>query len=94
LPFDGEWLHLEASVLVNDRPITRASAEPMHYSWPELVAQAGRGTRLRAGDVLGSGTLTGGCLLELGPIDGHWIEPGDVVRLQSAELGELRTPVA
>jgi fumarylacetoacetate (FAA) hydrolase len=93
LPFDGEWLHLEASVLVNDRVVTRASSEPMHFSWPELVAQAGRATRLRAGDVIGSGTLTGGCLLELGPIDGHWIEPGDVVSLVAAELGELRTPV-
>ncbi len=93
LPFDGEWLHMEAEVLVNDRVITRVSTEPMHHSWPELVAQAARGTRLRPGDVLGSGTVTGGCLLELGPIDGHWIEPGDEVRLTATGLGELRTPV-
>jgi fumarylacetoacetate (FAA) hydrolase len=93
LPFDGEWLNLEATVSVNDRPVARADAYPMHYSWPELVAQAARATRLRPGDVLGSGTLTGGCLLELGPIDGHWIEPGDVVALWAEGLGELRTEV-
>jgi fumarylacetoacetate (FAA) hydrolase len=93
LPYDGEWLDLEASVTVNQRAVARAQSEPMEFSWPELVAHAGRDTRLRPGDVLGSGTLTGGCLLELGPIDGHWIEPGDVVTLAAAGLGELRTPV-
>jgi 2-keto-4-pentenoate hydratase/2-oxohepta-3-ene-1,7-dioic acid hydratase in catechol pathway len=43
--------------------------------------------------VIGSGTLTGGCLLELGPIDGRWIEPGDTVALWAEGLGELRTEV-
>jgi fumarylacetoacetate (FAA) hydrolase len=93
LPFDGERLDVEATVEVNGQTVTRAQARPIHFSWPALVAQAARNTRLRAGDVLGSGTLTGGCLLELGPLDGHWIEPGDEVRLAAAGLGELRTPV-
>jgi fumarylacetoacetate (FAA) hydrolase len=93
LAYDGEWLDLEATVSVNDRVVARAQSEPMQFSWPELVAHAGKETRLRPGDVLGSGTLTGGCLLELGPIDGHWIEPGDEVVLAAPGLGELRTPV-
>jgi len=81
-------------VTVNGRGVAHADSEPMQFSWPELVAHAASGTRLRPGDVLGSGTLTGGCLLELGPIDGHWIEPGDEVVLAAPGLGELRTPVA
>jgi fumarylacetoacetate (FAA) hydrolase len=93
LPYDGEWLDLEATVTVNDRAVARAESEPMQFSWPELVAHAARDTRLRPGDVLGSGTLTGGCLLELGPIEGRWIEPGDMVALSAPGLGELRTPV-
>ncbi len=93
LPFDGERLELEAAVSVSGRTVTRAQAKPIHFSWPELVAQAARNTRLRPGDVLGSGTLAGGCLLELGPLDGHWIEPGDEVTLSAPGLGELRTPV-
>jgi fumarylacetoacetate (FAA) hydrolase len=94
LPFDGEWLDLQATVAVNGRVITQAQAEPMQYSWPAILAHAGRGTRLRPGDVLGSGCLARGCLLELGPIDGHWIEPGDEVTLSAPGLGELSTPVA
>ncbi len=93
LPYDGGRLDLEATVSVNDATVTRSQAEPMHFSWPELVAQATRNTRLRPGDVLGSGTLTGGCLLELGPLGGRWIEPGDVVTLAALGLGELSTPV-
>jgi fumarylacetoacetate (FAA) hydrolase len=90
LPFDGGRLTLEAIVSVNGAELSRCQASEMHFSWPELVAQAARATRLRAGDVLGSGTLAGGCLLELG---GRWIEPGDEVVLSAPVLGELRTPV-
>lgn len=90
LPFDGERLSLEATVSVNGSVVSRCQAAEMHFSWPQLVAQASRGTRLRPGDVLGSGTLTAGCLLELG---GDWIEPGDTVVLSAPGFGELRTPV-
>lgn len=65
----------------------------MYVSWAELVAHAARDTTLRPGDALGSGTITGGCLLEFGPIDGRWIEPGDLVTLRADGLGEPPTPV-
>ena len=93
LRFDGQRLELEATVAVNGLVVARASATPMHFSWPELVARAALNTRLRPGDVLGSGTLTGGSLLDIGPLDGRWIEPGDEGVLAAPGLGELRTPV-
>ncbi len=93
LPFDGQRLELEATVAVNGRVVAAASTKPMHFSWPDLVSQAARNTRLRPGDVLGSGTLTGGSLLDVGTLDGRWIEPGDEVVLAAPGLGELRTPV-
>ena len=59
----------------------------------QLVAHAARDTRLRAGDVLGSGTLNRGCLLELGPLAGdRFLEPGDVVALEAPALGAAREP--
>jgi fumarylacetoacetate (FAA) hydrolase len=93
LPYDGSRLHLVATVTVNGREVARSDAAAMHFAWPELVAHAARGTRLRPGDVLGSGTLTGGCLLELGPIEGRWLEAGDEVVLAAPGLGELRNTV-
>src|SRR5438128_606493 len=57
---DGR-LNVEARVHVNGEELSVCHAGEQHYTWPEMVEQAARDTRLRAGDVLGSGTLTGGC---------------------------------
>jgi fumarylacetoacetate (FAA) hydrolase len=99
LAYEDGRLRLEATVSVNGRQVSRCDAFEQHFGWPELLAHAARDTRLRPGDVFGSGTLAGGCLLELGPRelgDGRgprWIEPGDVVALEAAGLGRLETPV-
>jgi fumarylacetoacetate (FAA) hydrolase len=95
LPYEEGRLHLEATVSVNGRELARTTAAEKHYSWPELVAHAGRDTKLRPGDVIGSGTLNRGCLLELGPIEGErFLEPGDVVTLSAEGLGTLENQVA
>lgn len=97
LPIRDGRLQLEATVSVNGRELSRSDAGAQHFSWTEIVAQAARETRLRPGDILGSGTLTGGCLLELGPLadpDGErYLEPGDVVEIGAEGLGTLRTPI-
>jgi fumarylacetoacetate (FAA) hydrolase len=91
---DGR-LNIEARVHVNGEELSVCDAGEQHYTWPEIVAHAGRDTRLRAGDVLGSGTLTGGCLLELGPLDGdRFLEPGDAVAIEAQGLGRLETRIA
>jgi fumarylacetoacetate (FAA) hydrolase len=63
----------------------------MHFSWDEIVAQAARNTRLYPGDVLGSGTVGGGSILE--HRDGRWLQPGDVVELEVDGIGVLRNTV-
>jgi fumarylacetoacetate (FAA) hydrolase len=90
LNFSDGRLDVEARVTVNGEEVTRSLAAEQHWTWDELVAHAARDTRLVAGDVLGSGTLNGGCLLELGPLPGErWLEPGDVVALHADGLGTL-----
>ena len=99
LPYDDGRLRIGARVLVNGAELSATTAADQHFGWPEIVAHAARDTSLRPGDVLGSGTLTGGCLLELGPVAGgegaepRWIEPGDVVALEADGLGRLENPV-
>lgn len=94
LPFEDGRLLVEATAAVNGRELTRTSAAEQHFTWPDLLAHAARDTRLRPGDVLGSGTLNGGCLLELGPLDGdRFLEPGDEVTISADGLGTLRTPI-
>jgi fumarylacetoacetate (FAA) hydrolase len=94
LPYEEGRLRLEAVATVNGHELTRSDAAEQHWSWPELVAHAARDTRLRPGDLLGSGTLNRGCLLELGPLEGdRFLEPGDTVALSAAALGTLETPI-
>jgi fumarylacetoacetate (FAA) hydrolase len=95
LPIDDGRLQITASVTLNGDEITRTPAGDQHWSWPQMVAHAARGTHLRPGDVLGSGTLNRGCLLELN-VDAdepRWLEPGDVVAIEADGLGRLETPI-
>lgn len=87
-------LHLTMTARVNGREYSRGDAGAMHWTWPQLLAHASRDTELRPGDVLGSGTVGTGCILELTPdAVGGWLQPGDVVELEITRLGVLRTPI-
>ena len=90
---DGR-LHLEMTAAVNNRTLTQGNAGSMFWTWPQLLAHASRDATLRPGDVLGSGTVGTGCILELTPeAVGGWLKPGDVVELTVERLGTLRNRV-
>ena len=63
-----------------------------------MVSYASRGTPLRAGDVIGSGTVGTGCILELSRVHGPdaypWLRAGDRVRLEVERVGHLECVVA
>jgi fumarylacetoacetate (FAA) hydrolase len=90
---DGR-LHLEMTARVNGKEYSRGNAASMHWTWPQILAHAGRDTELRPGDVLGSGTVGTGCILELTPeAVGGWLQPGDVVELEIERLGTLKNNI-
>lgn len=92
--YHGGRLHLDMAAAVNGRILSRGNAGTMYWTWPQLIAHASRDTRLRPGDVLGSGTVGSGCILELTPESaGGWLKPGDVVELTIERLGTLRNRV-
>src|SRR5579871_5079461 len=87
-------LDLAMSAKVNGRELSRGNAKDMYYTWPQILAHASRDTELRPGDVIGSGTVGTGCILELTPeVAGGWLKPGDVVELTIERLGTLRNRV-
>jgi len=87
--FDGSSAVMVARVNCEER--SRGELADMYFSWERIVKQAARNTRLYPGDVLGSGTVGTGCILELG--DDRWLQPGDVVELEVAGIGVLRNTV-
>ncbi|MCW8133289.1 MAG: fumarylacetoacetate hydrolase family protein [Planctomycetota bacterium] len=85
---------LEMCARVNGKELSRGNSGTMHHPWPKLIAQASADAELFPGDLLGSGTVGTGCILELGPeTTGGWLKPGDVVELEIEKLGVLRTPI-
>ena len=87
--FDGGSATMIARVNGEER--SRGSLADMHHSWDAIVAHAARNTRRVPGDVLGSGTVGSGCILEHG--DGRWLQPGDLVELEVEGIGVLRNRV-
>ena len=92
---EGETLTLELSARVNGRELSRGNISALHHSIPRMIAHASRDVELFPGDLLGTGTVGTGCILELGPEKtGGWLKPGDVVELEAERIGVLRTRVA
>jgi fumarylacetoacetate (FAA) hydrolase len=48
---------------------------------------------LYPGDVIGSGTVGTGCLLEITKGQGPYLQPGDIVELEIERLGVLRNTI-
>ena len=88
--FDGTSGEMIARVNGEER--SRGNLSDLYHSWEAIFAQAARNTQLRPGDVLGSGTVGTGCILEHG--DGRWLQRGDVVELEVEGIGVLRNRVA
>jgi 2-keto-4-pentenoate hydratase/2-oxohepta-3-ene-1,7-dioic acid hydratase in catechol pathway len=65
----------------------------VHWSFGEMLAYASRGTELRPGDVIGSGTVGTGCLLELSALHGTdsypYLSAGDTVTIEVERVGAI-----
>ncbi|HEY5629283.1 MAG TPA: fumarylacetoacetate hydrolase family protein [Candidatus Limnocylindrales bacterium] len=73
---------------------SRGTLASAHHSFGAMIARASADVGVRPGDVIGSGTVGGGCLLEIreGTL-GRYLEPGDEVTLEVERLGRLVSPV-
>ncbi len=93
----GTGLDLGMRATVNGVPYSSGRLADMYWSFGQLLAYASRGTRLVPGDVIGSGTVGTGCILELSRVHGAdrypYLSAGDVVRLEVDGLGALDTRI-
>jgi len=89
----GHAFDLEVSAWVNGTRYSSGNLTSMYWSFAELVSYASRGTQVVPGDIIGSGTVGGGCIMELSRLHGPerypWLTPGDEVVIEVAVLGRL-----
>ena len=90
----GTGFELAMTATVNGVETSHGTWSSIHFSFGQMLERASADVQLRPGDLLGSGTVGGGCLLEIREETiGRYLEPGDDVVLRIERLGELRSPV-
>jgi fumarylacetoacetate (FAA) hydrolase len=90
----GKGYNLAMTAAVNGTQLSRGTWADAQFSFSEMIARASADVRLRPGDLLGSGTVGTGCLLEVrDEILKRYLEPGDEVTLAVERLGALSTPI-
>lgn len=81
--------NLWAEVRVNGEVWKRTSSTSMVHSFEKMLAYVSECETLHAGEFFGSGTMAGGCCLEID----RWIRDGDVIEIEFEGIGTLRNKV-
>jgi fumarylacetoacetate (FAA) hydrolase len=90
----GKGYDLQMVARRNGVEISRGNWNTIYWSFAEMIARASEDCMLFPGDVIGSGTVGTGCILELGSENvGGWLQPGDVIELEIERLGVLRNTI-
>jgi 2-keto-4-pentenoate hydratase/2-oxohepta-3-ene-1,7-dioic acid hydratase in catechol pathway len=70
---------------INGVECSRGFSGDMRFQFEDFIVHASMDEQLRAGEFMGSGTVGGGCGLEIG----RFLEPGDVIELEVSGLGVM-----
>ncbi len=90
----GSGYDVAMTAEVNGTETSRGRWSDAQFSFGEMLARASADVQLRPGDLVGSGTVGTGCLLEVRDATlGRYLEPGDEVVLRIDRLGALRNPI-
>jgi fumarylacetoacetate (FAA) hydrolase len=78
---------------VNGIERSRGNFKDLYWSFGDILARASESVTLLPGDVIGSGTVGTGCLLELTKGQGPWLQRADLVELEIERIGILRNKI-
>jgi fumarylacetoacetate (FAA) hydrolase len=97
----GNAYQMEMKASINGTLFSHGNLADMHWTFAEIIERASYGVDLYPGDIIGSGTVGTGCLLELNGTarlnDPHhkdrWLQVGDTVTLEVEGLGQLTNQI-
>jgi fumarylacetoacetate (FAA) hydrolase len=92
----GRVLHARMTCSVNGRRLSDGDAATMNWTFAQILQRCAYGARVAPGEVVGSGTVGTGCLLELngsGVTRDLWLREGDEVVMEVEGLGRLANTV-
>jgi len=92
----GQVLKARMTCAVNGRQLSDGDAASMNWTFAQILQRMAYGARVSIGEVLGSGTVGTGCLMELNGskvTDDLWLKVGDRVTMEVEGLGRLENNV-
>jgi fumarylacetoacetate (FAA) hydrolase len=98
----GKSWNLPMTAKVNGSLLSEGNLSDMDWTFAELIERASYGVDLYPGDIIGSGTVGTGCLLELNgtaklknpDYKETWLQPGYEIQLTVEGLGTLSNTIA
>lgn len=88
---DGEHIDLEMEAYLNGKQVSSGNLKDLYWTIPQVIEHASRDCVLYPGDLIGTGTVGTGCLLEQD--QPQWLQSGDVVQLKIETLGVLENRI-
>jgi fumarylacetoacetate (FAA) hydrolase len=88
----GQILHAAMTCEVNRHRLSEGNADAMNWTFAQILQRTSYGIQMHPGEVIGSGTVGTGCLLELNGskvTDNLWLKAGDEVVMTIEGLGTL-----
>ncbi len=98
----GKKYDLKMQCWVNGELLSEGNTKEMNWSFAEIIERASYGVELFPGDVIGSGTVGTGCLLELngtGKLNNpdhkeQWIKENDIIEMEIEGLGKIKNKIS
>lgn len=88
----GQILHAAMTCQVNGHQLSNGNADSMNWTFAQILQRTSYGIQMQPGEVIGSGTVGTGCLLELNGskvTDNLWLKAGEEVVMEIEGLGRL-----
>tara|TARA_Y100000994_G_C15689647_1_gene441010 strand:- start:427 stop:1392 length:966 start_codon:yes stop_codon:yes gene_type:complete len=97
----GSIYDLKMSCFLNNQLVSEGNFKDMNWTFEQIIERVSYGATIYPGDIIGSGTVGTGCLLELngsGKIKDSnynevWLKEGDVVKMKIDKLGEISNKI-
>jgi fumarylacetoacetate (FAA) hydrolase len=98
---NGNTYNLKMKCWVNEELLSEGNMKDMNWTFAEIVERCAYGADILPGDVIGSGTVGTGCLLELNgthklknpDYEPVWLKDGDIIEMEIEGLGKIKNKI-
>ncbi len=98
---NGCIYNMKMSCSVNGELLSEGNFKDINWTFEQIIERASYGTTLYPGDIIGSGTVGTGCLLELNgtnkindpEYNERWLKDGDIIEMEIEGLGRISNKI-